>query len=457
MNFARAVAMRTLTRSDRNRQISGVIYSKLTVLLFISLLLVFIYPFFLVISGVDPTIPVEIQSENKIVNYLQMALPLLCIAVGLLYRGPDVFRLRLQSTILIYPFICLTSTIWSVDPYYTLRFASLMLLYLLAIAAVSQVLDIEVFCGIIVKVLMFLILASVVMAIAFPKYGTHQLVDSIEDNHAGQWRGVFTHKNHLGAAASIGVFVFLFFRQLVRVPLGFLVICAVAAMACLIFAQSAGAWLALCVLLVYYYLIRVLPVSGSILVLILVAVGALAFTTFSFFSDDLVGVVGRDMTFTGRTYIWRVVLDAIWQRPILGYGYFAATADFMRPLLIVQVGSPAVDAHNGYLDVLLGTGIVGLAILLFCISSVIARGIRRAKTSIGRESDCFLLLVTFPISSLFFSFFEVAGISGGQSVLGALTFLSLAAIPSYLRVDRGRYQSPAYSADTGSAARLSKN
>ena len=445
--------MRSLTHSARNRQISGA-YSKLTEFLFISLLLVFIYPFFFVIAGVDPTAPIEIQSDAKIVYYLQMTLPLLCLAIAFLHRGLDVF-LSLDSTILIYLLICFTSTIWSVDPYNTFKFSCLLFLYLLAIAAICRVLEIEVFCRIIVKVLMFLILASVVMAVAFPKYGTHQLDDSLEGIHAGLWRGVFIHKNQLGAAASISVFIFLFFRRLMGMSLGFRVMCIVAAIACLILAQSAGSWVALCVLLVCYYLIRAIPASGNILVLVLFVVSALAFTAFSFFGDDFLAVVGRDVTLTGRTDIWRIVLDAIWQKPLFGFGYYAATADFMRPLLVSEVGSAAVDAHNGYLDVLLGTGIVGLVPLVFCISSVIGRGTDRVKTSAGPERVCFMLLVSFPTLSLFYSFFEVAALSGVQSVLGALTFLSLTAIPLYLRLDRGNFRFAGVCRKHGISMRLS--
>jgi exopolysaccharide production protein ExoQ len=439
-------------RSNAHAQLDGLIYSKVAELLFIGLLLVFIYPFFFVISGVDPTIPIEGQSQTKIVYFLQVAFPLFCLAIALMCRGAEVC---LPGGIMIYPIICLASAMWSVDPYDTFKYASLMLLYILAIAAVCQVLDIGVFCKAIVKVLVFLVLASVVMAVAFPRFGTHQVNDAVRDLHVDLWRGVFGHKNHLGAAASISVFIFLFFPRLMGPSIGFRVICIVAAIACLIFAQSAGSLVALCMLLVYYWLIRAAPVSRNTLMLILFAVSALALTAFSFFSEDLVALVGRDATFTGRTQIWRVVLDAIWQKPLLGFGYYAATSDFIMPLLVAEVGPAAVDAHNGFLDVMLGTGIVGLVLLVCCILSVIVAGIGRVKTSAGPEMDFFMLLVSFPIMSLFVSFFEVEAISGVQGVLGALTFLSLTAVPLYLRPYRGNYQSPTSAAHTGSPSRLS--
>lgn len=427
--------MRHLTYSDRNRQISAVLYPKVMELLFVGLLMVYVYPFFLVISGIDPTLPFDIQSEAKTVYYLRFAFPLLCIAIALLYRGPDV--LSLHSAILIYPVVCLASTTWSVDPYDTFKYTVLLLLYYLAVAAICHVLDIEVVCKIIVKVLAFLILASVVMALAAPKYGTHQVVDAFQGVHVGHWRGVFIHKNHLGAAAAIGLFSFVFFPRLMDASLGFRLMCIVAAIACLILAQSAGSWVAICVMLVYYWLIRAVPASANLLLLVIFSVSVLAYAAFAFFGEDIVAVVGRDATLTGRTEIWPIVLDGISQQPFLGFGYYAGMLDYMGPILDAAVGTRYT--HNGYLDVVLGTGIVGLASLLFCIFSVLVAGIGRVKMSAGSEAECFMLLLIFLISGLFFSFFENP-IAGNEGTLGTLTFLSLAAIPLYLGLDRRNYE-----------------
>src|ERR1700756_4164572 len=103
--------MRSLTMSNAHPHISEPIYSKVAELLLIGLLLVFVYPFFYLISGVDPTGPYEGQSQLKIVYDLQMALPFFCIAIALLYRGAD---LCLPGAIMIYPIVSLASTIWSV-------------------------------------------------------------------------------------------------------------------------------------------------------------------------------------------------------------------------------------------------------------------------------------------------------------------------------------------------------
>src|SRR5215469_2334930 len=129
--------MRSLNISP---QMNGFIYSKATELLLIGLLLVFIYPFFFLISGVDPTVPPEQQSQIKIVYFLREAFPLFCVAIAWMCRRSEIY---LPGVSVIYPIICLASSAWSVDPYVTFKFATVMFLYVLAIAAICQVLDID--------------------------------------------------------------------------------------------------------------------------------------------------------------------------------------------------------------------------------------------------------------------------------------------------------------------------
>ena len=69
-------------------------------------------------------------------------------------------------------------------------------------------------------------------------------------------------------------------------------------------------------------------------------------------------LLGRDTTLTGRTEVWADVLPAREQRPILGYGFGSFWTDARRELYDIPT------AHNGYLDILLELGEVGL--MLYC-------------------------------------------------------------------------------------------
>jgi exopolysaccharide production protein ExoQ len=419
-----------------NSQAWGLLYSKAAELLFIGLLLVYLYPFLFLISGIDPTIRIELQSGTKVVYYLQMLLPFLCIATALAYRGSSVV-VYLPPAIAFYMVICLASSIWSVSFYDSFRDASLLFLYVAATAAICQVLDIEVFCRAVVKVLAFITVASVLVAVALPKYGTHQAqIDALDGLREGLWRGVFIHKNLLGATAALSLFIFAMCGRLIGRSIILRATCIVSALACTIFAQSTSATVSIVVVLFYYALIRMIPATGSILLAIVASVCVFAYTSFLFFSDDVVAIVGKDATFTGRTYIWENVLNLIWQRPILGFGYSAGTTDVLRPILTSTVGLTAVDAHNGYLDTLLGTGTVGLMALILCLASAVVTATNRIKVSAGSERDCFVLLLSFPVAASFLSFSEVHPVARVQGTLGALVYMSFVTIPYYVRKSR---------------------
>ena len=69
-------------------------------------------------------------------------------------------------------------------------------------------------------------------------------------------------------------------------------------------------------------------------------------------------------TLTGRIPLWKESLRHIYQHPILGYGYNS----FLSPENLISVahadGWAAVAPHSGYLEALLGLGIIGAGTLV---------------------------------------------------------------------------------------------
>lgn len=79
----------------------------------------------------------------------------------------------------------------------------------------------------------------------------------------------------------------------------------------------------------------------------------------------IISAIGRDMTMTGRTEVWRELL-ALKTNPVIGTGFCSIWSD--RDLLERLPKWVSGSAHNGYLEVYLDGGFVGLlflAILLF--------------------------------------------------------------------------------------------
>lgn len=118
-------------------------------------------------------------------------------------------------------------------------------------------------------------------------------------------------------------------------------------------------------------------------------------------TETAVTGLGRDMTFTDRTYLWRDLLD-MHTNPLVGVGYDSfwlgdRLEAFVRKY---QVNS----AHDGYLEVYLELGIVGL--LLF-VGFVFA-AFRRARESIVMGADFGRLRMTILFVFLVYNISESA-------------------------------------------------
>ena len=85
--------------------------------------------------------------------------------------------------------------------------------------------------------------------------------------------------------------------------------------------------------------------------------------------EETVNLLTGDATLTGRTTIWRYVLWRWEESPYLGQGYGALwqvgpqVEAYLRHAEVT--GWLMNEAHNGYLDVLAQTGIIGLFCLAF--------------------------------------------------------------------------------------------
>lgn len=74
---------------------------------------------------------------------------------------------------------------------------------------------------------------------------------------------------------------------------------------------------------------------------------------------NFVSMLGKDITFTGRTEIWNQVLKLMSGHWILGYGIESG------PVMAEKVGMlQAVNAHNLYLDILYKTGLLGISAMM---------------------------------------------------------------------------------------------
>ena len=80
---------------------------------------------------------------------------------------------------------------------------------------------------------------------------------------------------------------------------------------------------------------------------------------------ELASSFGREATLTGRTAIWAELLPFAMKEPIIGHGIDGFFTDAMQKSL-----GNLPHGHNGYLDILLDYGFVGLFLVsMFLLSS----------------------------------------------------------------------------------------
>lgn len=117
----------------------------------------------------------------------------------------------------------------------------------------------------------------------------------------------------------------------------------------------------------------------------------------------LLGRADESDALSGRAYIWPVVLHYIGQRPWLGYGY----ESFWNPAHIDTISSELEwglrEAHNGYLEVLLSTGAVGL---LLAASAVVAGLCAAAKGLVAGRDPAYGLALGMLVFGIFSSTME---------------------------------------------------
>jgi O-antigen ligase len=196
---------------------------------------------------------------------------------------------------------------------------------------------------------------SFFFAIVLPNYGIDQTFE------IGAWQGVFVRKNVLAEAAVLAVLVFLFVRPLRR-PLRWLGISA--SIALLFLSRSATGMVVCAGIVAMLALYRLIGARNAIAIPFatagLLAVGLILFQDFTL--GETLRLVDRSPDLTGRTDLWTAVLTSISKRPYLGYGFGAFWQGMKGESgsILLKAGWTAGYAHNGFLDLVLHVGVLGL-------------------------------------------------------------------------------------------------
>ncbi|WP_460205996.1 O-antigen ligase family protein [Scytonema sp. NUACC21] len=234
---------------------------------------------------------------------------------------------------------------------------------------------------------------SLVFAIGLPSIGKHGA------DHPGAWRGVYGYKNNLGSMmvlCSLALFSLPKGTSKLYRWTGF----SFALLLMLLSTSKTSLVLSflLILIMVFYKKFRwqgkisVIFIDIGILIL-----GCVALVIFSNWVE-LISGLGKDPTLTGRTPLWSAVIARLMERPLLGYGrdaYWAPKSKFAVEAGKSISGWIPPHAHNGFIDIALDVGFIGLLVFLISFVLSFARALKRAYATKDLEELWPLAFLTF--------------------------------------------------------------
>jgi O-antigen ligase len=334
----------------------------------------------LVITGGDTS---ATEDGYPILRYLYP--PAYLVAIWLSLRSPRALLSQAAANpcVVLLVGLTLASALWSIHPDITLRrsialgMSTLLGFSLAARFSTRELLRMLATAGLIMGTLSLLFVAL------SPRLGISQ------DVYAGAWRGVFQHKNALGQVmnwvllANLALLLDGDGRRVIRIVsillCGLLVIASRSATSMLILAL-------LPVIALVAMALRGRSVPWLIALALLLSALIVVVATVAIDPRSAAALIGRDATATGRTELWQLAWGAVAERPLLGYGYGAFWYGLEGPGSIIRslVGWDVPNAHNGWLDLLVGVGaggpiLMALALLRTAATVAIGRAGRRAS------------------------------------------------------------------------------
>ena len=284
----------------------------------------------------------------------------------------------------LYFLYALISIFWSDYPFVSFkRWIKTLGTVSIALIILTEERPYEAF-GVILRRLAFLLLPFSVLFIKYyPNLGRGYTVSGM-----AMYTGVTFQKNSLGEICLIFGIYFcwnLLFKRREEIELGsrlhfsiYLIFLPMIAWL-LYMANSATSLVCLVVAICFFLASRVPAVVReprriiAITITFFVLFGVLEL--FFDMTGAVIAMLGRDQNLTSRVPIWNELLAMV-KNPIIGVGYEIFWAGERMTQLWEKIGADITNSHNGYLDIYLNIGIVGLCLMLISIVAGVTKAIR---------------------------------------------------------------------------------
>lgn len=321
------------------------------------------------------------MEEDSMGRRLSRLVCLLLILALMSTRTREILSVCIKSKLLLFlPALAFASIFWSQNPRHTLVDAlNLLLTTLFAVYLYVRYPEEKIVSFLAFSAFIALVLCLITV-VAFPSVG----IDALQQN---SWRGIFGQRNNCAATCTLFLVVGLHART--RGVVDQLIAASVVLLSLLFIVMSGSrtgfivAALAFALTYGLRFAVRIQSLDRILFMMVLTIPVALVSYLIASNFNQVLAAMDKDPTLTQRTIIWAQVVPSIIKHPVLGYGYsaFWAGLNGESSQAVLTTGWMEGQAQDGYLDILLQLGLVGLIPLL----ALFLRGFVHAIIAVERK------------------------------------------------------------------------
>lgn len=311
----------------------------------------------------------------------RLSLLLLFVPTAAMFAlGPlgAIGRLTVATPVTLYLGWWVLSFTWTANPGGFVVDSQVAIPMVLAMIAFASVLPLGRFTDALIAGCLVTIAWTALYTVAYPDYAT-----VLGDDEPG-WRGGFIHKNAMSPFMLFAAITLWYLdTNRVRRTIGML-----GAAFFIVMAQSTTAFVVAAALVAVVAGLRTLsntpPRLRSTLLGLITAVVAFVAGILMLALPHLTELLGKDPTLTRRTEIWDGVFRVLADRPLQGFGIGGVWVDQAASHTVEihrGLGFVVFHSHNGFLEVALQLGLVGLALYLVLVLGLVRRAITILDTS----------------------------------------------------------------------------
>ena len=265
--------------------------------------------------------PREVTEGGDRVNQIAFSAMFLVLAAWTYFHEPRRLLLLVRPIMVVTLLWCAASVVLSWEPGLAARRLTFTLL-IMGMAGMTLLLpkNLRHFSDLMAAVVLITLALCYLGLVFVPQLAIHQATDFVEPEHAGEWRGLFNHKNMAGVTMVLFIFVGMFVARARSFGLGALIVVLALTFLAFTGSKTAIGMLPLTLILSAVVTRTHKPALAIALVIVLLA-GFNLFTVGSVYFEPvhhLIDALLPDPSFTGRTELWQFAIEHLMQRPIMG-------------------------------------------------------------------------------------------------------------------------------------------